>query len=162
MSLPNSYGCVSPVISSPDMPLHSGTTYLPSETCASRRLRRLAGAGRAAARQSGPARARRVVAPLAMRATAAALARSVWKGPFADPLQALPHGVWRGTRRSMILPDWVGRAVEVHNGRRWAPVSIVEDMIGHRLGEFSPTRKKSPHKAVLLRQRMAQKKSKKT
>jgi small subunit ribosomal protein S19 len=108
------------------------------------------------------ARARRVIAPLAMRATAAALARSVWKGPFADPLQALPHGVWRGTRRSMILPDWVGRAVEVHNGRRWAPVSIVEDMIGHRLGEFSPTRKKSAHKAVLLRQRMAQKKSKKT
>lgn len=61
----------------------------------------------------------------------------------------------------MILPDWVGRNVEVHNGKRWTPVAVVEDMIGHRLGEFAPTRQKSTHKAVLLRQRMAQKKGKK-
>lgn len=96
-----------------------------------------------------------------MRATALALARSVWKGPFADPLQALPHNVWRGTRRSMILPDWVGRDIEVHNGKRWAPVTVVEDMIGHRLGEFAPTRQKSTHKAVLLRQRATAQKKKK-
>jgi small subunit ribosomal protein S19 len=96
-----------------------------------------------------------------MRATVAALARSVWKGPFADPLQAMPHNVWRGTRRSMILPDWVGKSINVHNGRKWLPVSVVEDMIGHRLGEFAPTRQKSTHKAVLLKQRQAQKKGKK-
>lgn len=78
--------------------------------------------------------------------------RSLWKGPFADALQVLPH-VFRGTRRSTILPEWVGKTIEVHNGRKWIPVTVVEDMIGHRLGEFSPTRTKSPHKGQVLRQR---------
>jgi small subunit ribosomal protein S19 len=67
----------------------------------------------------------------------------------------------RGTRRSMVLPDWVGQRVDVHNGRKWIPVNIEEDMIGHRLGEFAATRSKSVHKAVLLKQRQAQKSKKK-
>lgn len=58
----------------------------------------------------------------------------------------------------MILPEWVGKKIEVHNGRKWIAVSIVEDMIGHRLGEFSPTRTKSPHKGVLQRQRQQRRK----
>lgn len=86
--------------------------------------------------------------------------RSVWKGPFADMLKVFPHMV-QGTRRSMILPEWVGKTIEVHNGRKWIPVSIVEDMIGHRLGEFAPTRTKSPHKGALLRAKAAKKKGKK-
>lgn len=83
--------------------------------------------------------------------------RSVWKGPFADVLKKLPH-VFRGTRRSMILPEWVGKTIEVHNGRKWMPVSIEEEMIGHRLGEFAATRSKSPHKGAILRAKAAAKK----
>lgn len=76
--------------------------------------------------------------------------RSVWKGPFFDALQTVAGHV-RGTRRSMILPDWVKQTIHVHNGRRWIPVTIVEDMIGHRLGEFAATRNKSPHKQAVMR-----------
>jgi small subunit ribosomal protein S19 len=96
-----------------------------------------------------------------MRGSSIRLARSVWKGPFVDALEELVGGALRGTRRSMILPDWVGKRIDVHNGRKWLPVSIEEEMIGHRLGEFAPTRSKSTHKAVLLRQRQAQKTRKK-
>jgi small subunit ribosomal protein S19 len=106
----------------------------------------------------------RLTSRIAMRGCMATLARSVWKGPFADALVAVPGaggGTVRGTRRSMVLPDWVGRRIDVHNGRRWIPVSVEEDMIGHRLGEFAATRSKSAHKAVLLKQRQAQKGKKK-
>lgn len=85
--------------------------------------------------------------------------RSVWKGPFADVLQRLPHA-FRGTRRSMILPEWVEKTIQVHNGRRWVPITIVEEMIGHRLGEFAATRTKSPHKQAVLRAKAAKKKGK--
>lgn len=87
--------------------------------------------------------------------------RSVWKGPFADALQTVANTL-RGTRRSMILPDWVNKTIHVHNGRRWIPVNVIEDMIGHRLGEFAPTRTKSPHKQAVLREKaLAAKKKKK-
>lgn len=85
--------------------------------------------------------------------------RSIWKGPFADALKKLPH-IYRGTRRSMILPEWVGKNIEVHNGRKWFPIAVIEDMIGHRLGEFAPTRSKSPHKGVVQRARAMKKKKK--
>lgn len=85
--------------------------------------------------------------------------RSVWKGPFADALRRLPHAL-HGTRRSMILPDWVEKTIKVHNGRKWVPIKIMEEMIGHRLGEFAPTRTKSPHKQAILRAKAARKKSK--
>ena len=80
------------------------------------------------------------------------MARSYWKAPFVDAYvvrkveKALtaerPHDqiikVW--SRRSTILPEWVGLAFEVHNGRRFDLVRISEEMVGHKLGEFAATR----------------------
>ena len=76
--------------------------------------------------------------------------RSLKKGPFIDlhlmkkvetALEAndrRPIKTW--SRRSMISPDMVGLTIAVHNGRQHVPVLINEDMVGHKLGEFSPTR----------------------
>ncbi len=76
--------------------------------------------------------------------------RSVKKGPFVDTkllnrvLQS--QGAQRNqviktwSRRSTIVPEMVGITLAVHNGRRFIPVFISEDMVGHKLGEFSPTR----------------------
>jgi small subunit ribosomal protein S19 len=78
------------------------------------------------------------------------LARSVWKGPFVDGYllkkaeKARVSGrndiirIW--SRRSTILPQFVGLTFGVHNGRKHIPVSVNEDMIGHKFGEFAPTR----------------------
>ena len=76
--------------------------------------------------------------------------RSLKKGPFID-LHLLkkvetaleseskkPIKTW--SRRSMIIPDMIGLTIAVHNGRQHVPVFVTEDMIGHKLGEFSPTR----------------------
>ena len=76
--------------------------------------------------------------------------RSLKKGPFIDlhllkkvetALEAeskKPIKTW--SRRSMIIPDMIGLTLAVHNGRQHVPVFVTEDMIGHKLGEFSPTR----------------------
>ena len=76
--------------------------------------------------------------------------RSVKKGPFVDLHlikkvdQAVaensrrPIKTW--SRRSMVLPDMVGLTIAVHNGRQHVPVLITENMVGHKLGEFAPTR----------------------
>ena len=76
--------------------------------------------------------------------------RSIKKGPFIDQhlekkvLEAIesnnkrPIPTW--SRRSMISPDMIGLTIAVHNGRVHMPVFITEDMVGHKLGEFSPTR----------------------
>jgi len=76
--------------------------------------------------------------------------RSIKKGPFIDQhlekkvLEAIevnnkrPIKTW--SRRSMISPDMIGLTIAVHNGRQHIPVFITEDMVGHKLGEFSPTR----------------------
>jgi small subunit ribosomal protein S19 len=78
------------------------------------------------------------------------VARSVWKGPFFDryllkKVEALndlgrkdPIKTW--SRRSTIIPHFVGMTFAVHNGRKFIPVFVTENMIGHKLGEFSPTR----------------------
>lgn len=78
------------------------------------------------------------------------MARSVWKGPFVCPklLKRLkkqsdagkrdPIKTW--SRRSFILPNFVNHVFMVHNGRTHVPVSVTENMIGHKLGEFAPTR----------------------
>jgi small subunit ribosomal protein S19 len=78
------------------------------------------------------------------------VARSVWKGPFVDGYlikkaqgaQASgshePIKTW--SRRSTIIPDFVGLTFSVHNGHKFIPVFVTEGMIGHKLGEFSPTR----------------------
>ena len=83
--------------------------------------------------------------------------RSLHKGPFVDLHlmkkvdQAVatnskrPIKTW--SRRSMIVPDMVGLTIAVHNGRQHIPVSINEDMVGHKLGEFSPTRTFRGHAA---------------
>lgn len=78
------------------------------------------------------------------------MARSVWKGPFVDGylLKKAEHVQQSGrkdviktwSRRSTILPQFVGLTFGVHNGKKHIPVLITEDMVGHKLGEFSPTR----------------------
>jgi small subunit ribosomal protein S19 len=76
--------------------------------------------------------------------------RSVKKGPFVDHHLAKkveaavgqrvkkPIKTW--SRRSMITPDFVGLTMQVHNGKQHLPVFITDNMVGHKLGEFSPTR----------------------
>lgn len=78
------------------------------------------------------------------------MARSLKKGPFVDHhLQKKVDGqnkqstrkpmkTW--SRRSMIIPDMIGHTFDVHNGHKFITVHISENMVGHRLGEFSPTR----------------------
>ena len=83
------------------------------------------------------------------------MARSVKKGPYVQ--ESLLKKVERlndsGTkeiirtwsRRSMIVPEMIGHTFHVHNGRLFMPVFVTENMIGHRLGEFAPTRKPTVH-----------------
>ncbi len=78
------------------------------------------------------------------------MSRSVWKGPFVEGYllkkveTALESGsktpikIW--TRRSTILPHFVGLTFHVHNGRKFIPVFVSENMVGHKFGEFAPTR----------------------
>ena len=78
------------------------------------------------------------------------MARSIRKGPYVDPnlLKKVQEVVdtksrkviktW--SRRSTILPDMVGLTFAVHNGKKFIPVYVTENMVGHRLGEFAPTR----------------------
>lgn len=81
--------------------------------------------------------------------------RSVKKGPFVDThLQKKVDELNRGgqrkviktwSRRSTILPEFVGHTFAVHNGRKFVPVFVSENMVGHKLGEFSPTRTFTGH-----------------
>jgi small subunit ribosomal protein S19 len=78
------------------------------------------------------------------------MARSLKKGPFVD--NSLMHKIdimnegggkkvlktW--SRRSTVVPEMVGHTVAVHNGKKFIPVYVTENMVGHKLGEFSPTR----------------------
>ena len=77
------------------------------------------------------------------------MARSIKKGPFVDEHLAKKVTVegagakkiiktW--SRRSTITPDFIGLSFAVHNGRKFVPVFVTENMVGHKLGEFSPTR----------------------
>jgi len=78
------------------------------------------------------------------------VARSLWKGPFVDGYLLKKAETARGggrgqaiktwSRRSTILPQFVGLTFQVHNGNKFIPVTISEDMVGHKLGEFAPTR----------------------
>ncbi len=78
------------------------------------------------------------------------MSRSVKKGPYVHPkLMKKVEAVQRAgtktvirtwSRASMIMPEMVGLTIGVHDGRRHVPVFITENMVGHRLGEFSPTR----------------------
>ena len=85
------------------------------------------------------------------------MARSVWKGPFIDGYLLKKAEVTRSSgrkevirtwsRRSTILPQFVGLTFGVHNGRKFVPVLVTENMVGHKLGEFSPTRTYYGHTA---------------
>ena len=86
------------------------------------------------------------------------MSRSVWKGPFVDlnvlkkAEAAQAGGGGRGpiktwSRRSTILPQFVGLTFSVYNGHKFIPVSVNEDMVGHKLGEFAPTRTFPGHAA---------------
>lgn len=78
------------------------------------------------------------------------MARSVWKGPFVEryvlkKAQAVKESgrnevikIW--SRRSMIMPQFVGLTFGVYNGQKFIPVLVTEEMIGHKFGEFAPTR----------------------
>lgn len=85
------------------------------------------------------------------------MARSLKKGPYVD------HNLWgkvstmneagkktvvkTWSRRSMITPEFVGHTLAVHNGNKFIPVYVTENMVGHKLGEFSPTRNFKGHAA---------------
>ena len=85
------------------------------------------------------------------------MARSVWKGPFVDGyiLKKAEKAaasqrndvvkIW--SRRSTILPQFVGITFGVYNGKKFIPVSVSEDMVGHKFGEFAPTRTYYGHAA---------------
>ncbi len=78
------------------------------------------------------------------------MSRSLRKGPFVDlPLLEKIEGMNRvgekkviktWSRRSTIVPEMVGHTVAVHNGRKFVPVYVTENMVGHKFGEFAPTR----------------------
>ena len=78
------------------------------------------------------------------------MARSVWKGPFVDGYMLKKAEVARASgkhtiiktwsRRSTILPQFAGLTFGVYNGKKFIPVAVNEDMIGHKFGEFAPTR----------------------
>ncbi len=83
------------------------------------------------------------------------MSRSTKKGPYVDEKLARkvrqaqetgdkrPIRTW--ARACTITPDMIGLTIEVHNGRRFYPVYITEEFVGHKLGEFSPTRATRPH-----------------
>ena len=83
------------------------------------------------------------------------MSRSIWKGPFVDPsllkkVEKLkdqsnkpPIKTW--SRKSTIIPEFVGHSFLIHNGKKFIPIKISEEMVGHKLGEFSPTRQFSGH-----------------
>ena len=83
------------------------------------------------------------------------MSRSIKKGPFVDSKLAKkiesavnadsknPIRTW--SRASIIMPNMIGLTIEVHNGRRHMPIFITENMVGHKLGEFSPTRTYRKH-----------------
>jgi small subunit ribosomal protein S19 len=93
------------------------------------------------------------------------LARSVKKGPFVDEhllkkIELLNRRfekkvVKTWSRRSTIVPEMVGHTVAVHNGRKFIPVYITENMVGHKLGEFSPTRTFKGHSVKIAAERAA-------
>jgi small subunit ribosomal protein S19 len=78
------------------------------------------------------------------------MSRSIKKGPFLDSHLQKKVAALNATRekkviktwsrRSTIIPDMVGHTIAVHNGRKFIPVYVAENMVGHKLGEFSPTR----------------------
>ena len=91
------------------------------------------------------------------------MSRSIWKGPFSllkkesqsssssqKKKQDKTILVW--SRNSMILPEDIGKEIRIYNGKGWALRKILEEMVGHKFGEFSSTKKKTIHKVNKTRQ----------
>ena len=86
------------------------------------------------------------------------MARSTWKGPFVDGYllkkadKARASGrnevIKTWSRRSTILPQFIGLTFGVYNGQKFIPVLVTENMVGHKLGEFAPTRQFQQHTAA--------------
>ena len=78
------------------------------------------------------------------------MARSVWRGPFVEPSlikkvellkgKSNPAPIKTWSRKSTIIPDFVGFSFLIYNGKKFIPITISEDMVGHKFGEFAPTR----------------------
>ena len=83
------------------------------------------------------------------------MARSIKKGPFVDDhlmkkvedmnRQRDKRVIKTWSRRSTVIPEMVGHTIAVHNGRKFIPVYVTENMVGHKLGEFAPTRQFKGH-----------------
>ena len=83
------------------------------------------------------------------------MSRAVWKAPFVDPsllkkveklknqINKTPIKTW--SRKSTIIPEFVGHSFLIYNGKKFIPIKVSEEMVGHKLGEFSPTRQFSGH-----------------
>src|SRR5437868_14666631 len=94
------------------------------------------------------------------------MGRSLKKGPFVDtPLLEKVEAMNRAgadkkviktwSRRSTVVPEMVGHTLAVHNGRKFIPVYVTENMVGHKLGEFSPTRQFKGHTTKVATERAA-------
>jgi small subunit ribosomal protein S19 len=93
------------------------------------------------------------------------MGRSISKGPFTDThlLKKVEASTSRNdkkvirtwSRRSTILPEFVGQTIAVHNGKKFIPVYVTENMVGHKLGEFSPTRTFKGHSAKAATEKAA-------
>ena len=93
------------------------------------------------------------------------MARSIKKGPFIDDhllkkvtalndaSEKLVVKTW--SRRSTVIPDMVGHTIAVHNGRKFIPVYVAENMVGHKLGEFAPTRLFRGHSGKIVADKKA-------
>lgn len=89
------------------------------------------------------------------------MSRSIKKGPYveesllkkAEAMKKVsrPQPIKTWSRRSMIIPDFVGLTFAVHNGKTHVPVFVNENMVGHRLGEFAPTRMFKAHGATTVK-----------
>jgi small subunit ribosomal protein S19 len=83
------------------------------------------------------------------------MSRSVWKGPFVDPSllkkvekqknETSRKIIKTWSRKSTIIPDFVGSSFLIHNGKKFITITVSEDMVGHKLGEFAPTRQFTGH-----------------
>lgn len=87
------------------------------------------------------------------------MSRSIWKGPFSlkklssdnsNTKQSKTIFIW--SRNSMVLPEYIGKDVQIYNGKNWALRKVVEEMVGHKFGEFCSTKKKTVHKANKIKQ----------
>jgi len=93
------------------------------------------------------------------------MGRSLRKGPFSDEHLVIKVAALNAknekkvvrtwSRRSTVLPDFIGHTIAVHNGKKFIPVYVTENMVGHKLGEFSPTRVFKGHAAKAATEKTA-------